>query len=198
MILTSPVIFSLLIAVAGPLRYDGHELGETLERWEASTNFFAEKMAGCSSAKVRKAKHCSEWSDLKQQSDFHVTTRDKRREMSWYFSDALLTAIVINMPPLVYGAEWPDLEREAQLLVDVFGKPSEVSTVPYRNGYGAQFDAERLRWVREDGSVIVFEAQYPPGSRRGATKTLRIVFATAKAVADEEAQKHRGPNPYKQ
>ena len=189
-------VLGMLLIQQPPLQFEEHQVGEAIEKWEGFTHFFAEKMKACGAAVGRKARRCDELMDLRRGESTQVKTKDKLREVTWHFSQGLLTAMVVAMPPPgVEGAKFPDLDREAQLLVDVFGKPTGTFTEPYRNGYGAQFDAEGARWDRADGSVIVFRTGYFKGGQN--LRSVKITFASAEAVADEERGRHSGPNPYR-
>jgi hypothetical protein len=73
-----------------------------------------------------------------------IGTRDANRLYTWHFDGGKLAAVKIDTPDPSVPGQSVDVREEIDLLVQAYGKPSTVKTVPYHNAYGLCWRPRKL------------------------------------------------------
>lgn len=125
-----------------------------------------------------------------------ILTIANNREYDWRFAGGRLSEVHIT--PNYFAPRQQDrslsFQEEVGFLVQTYGKPSNVKTTPYHNGFGAQWEDSTVFWNMPDGTqVVAFENS--EFDKQG--KLLAIIF-WSKDAAESQAQQPTKANPYKQ
>lgn len=125
-----------------------------------------------------------------------ILTTANNREYEWRFADGRLSELHIT--PNYFAQRQQDrvlsFEDEVGFLTQTYGTPSRVKTIPYHNGFGAQWEATQVFWDMPDSTQIM---AFENSEFDGHGKLLAIVFLS-KDAAEGQAQQSNKPNPYKQ
>lgn len=73
-----------------------------------------------------------------------------QRMYAYSFIQQKLSEIAITTPSSALS-----FSDEIALLTNTYGKPAEVKTVPYQNGYGAHWERSEVVWMMPDGTTIM-------------------------------------------
>jgi hypothetical protein len=124
-----------------------------------------------------------------------ILTIANNREYDWRFAGGRLSEVHIT--PNYFAQRQQDrvlsYKEEVDFLVQTLGKPSNVKTNPYHNGFGAQWETTSVFWNMPDGTeVVAFESS--EFDKQG--KLLAIIFLSKDAV-ERQAQQPSATNPYK-
>ena len=169
-------------------------MGETLQELLAISHELDNIEAVCHSRKhglegKLDKETCKRLENIRDGKQSVIGTRDANRLYTWHFDDGKLAAVKIDAPDPSVPGQSVNVREEIDLLVQAYGKPSRVKTVPYHNAYGLQWECSELYWTMADGTQIAAVESVNQHDDR----VLVVVLASKEAMKETA-----GPNPYKE
>jgi hypothetical protein len=186
-------------------RIGQHQIGESLQRWIAVSHELDNIDAVCNSKsrgiqkKIEKS-NCERLRRIQSGQQNEIETHDESRSFTWVLVNGKLSAVEIDIPgPLTLKSNRPDIDQEFSFLVQTYGKPTGVETVPYQNAYSAHWDCTRMTWTMPDGVRIVANEHMLNSAYEGPQRQLMVVIASKEAIAvsSQYQKEHQEPNPYR-
>jgi hypothetical protein len=185
-----------------PTHVGQHRVGETFQDWLAISHVLDNLDAVCHSRKrgiqgqIDKS-NCKRLQNIRDDKQNEIGTGDDNRSYTWKFADGKLSEIQLNIPgPLALASNRPDVQEEIGFLMQTYGKPSNVKTVPYQNSYGAQWDCSEVSWNMPDGTQIIASEHIGDPGFGGPRRELLVLFRSKEALNRRTQQTK--PNPYQQ
>jgi hypothetical protein len=180
-------------------RLGEHRIGESLQEWFAISHELDRLDTLCHSRKrglqgqVDKS-NCRALQNIRDGKHNEISTDNYNRNYIWKFSDGKLSEVQINIPgPFALASIQPNIQDEIGFLIQTYGKPSKVETVPYQNSYGARWDCAEVSWEMPDG-VQIFASEHIGNPSWGGPRRELLVLLLSKEALDRKTQSK--PNPY--
>jgi hypothetical protein len=179
-----------------PTQIGGHRIGETLHEWLAISHKLDNLDGVCRSrrggllGRVDKS-NCEYLRSIRDGKLSEIPTRDDDRIYRWTFASGTLSEV--RIAPTYEQDKQLYFQDEVSFLVQTYGKPSTVRTVPYHNAYGAHWESLEVYWNMPDGTCIM-ALEDSAFARHG--NLLLIDFLSNEALNGMTQQTK--PNPYQQ
>jgi hypothetical protein len=123
-----------------------------------------------------------------------ILTIANNRVYEWRFAGGRFSEVHIT--PDYFAHRQQDrvlsFNEEVGFLTQTYGTPSDVKTVPYHNGFGAQWEITDVFWNMPDGTQIM---AFEKSEFADQGKLLEIIVLSKDAQS--HAQPQTKPNPYK-